>query len=70
MTTLITICAIIQGVLGQNNRRQQPRFQSVVAYAHMSPDESLVSLAMGASICGAKQVGRTSPFKKVGLMGR
>ena len=28
----------------------------------MSPDESLVSLAMGASICGAKRVGRTSPF--------
>jgi len=29
----------------------------------MSPDESLVSLAMGASICGAKRVGRTSPFR-------
>jgi len=28
----------------------------------MSPGESLVSLAMGASICGAKRVGRTSPF--------
>jgi len=28
----------------------------------MSPDESRVSIAMGASICGAKRVGRTSPF--------
>jgi len=28
----------------------------------MSPDEFLVSLAMGASICGAKWVGRVSPF--------
>ena len=28
----------------------------------MSPHESLVSLAMGASICGAKRIGRTSPF--------
>ena len=27
-----------------------------------SVNESLVSLAMGASICGAKRVGRTSPF--------
>ena len=33
-------------------------------------DEFLVSLAMGASICGAKRVGRASPFLKVGLMGR
>jgi len=31
-----TICAIIQRVFGQNNRRQQPRVQSVVAYAHVS----------------------------------
>ena len=28
----------------------------------MSHDEFLVSLAMGASICGAKRVGRASPF--------
>jgi len=28
----------------------------------MSPGEFLVSLAMGASICGAKRVGRASPF--------
>jgi len=64
MTTLITICAIIQRVFGQNNRRQQPRVQTVVAYAHMSPGEFLISLAMGASICGAKPVGRASPFYK------
>ena len=31
-----TICAIIQRVFGQNNRTQQPRVQSVVAYAHVS----------------------------------
>jgi len=35
MTTLITIYAIIQRVFGQN-RRQQPRLQTVVAYAHVS----------------------------------
>jgi len=29
------ICAIIQGVFGQN-RRQQPPLQTVVAYAHVS----------------------------------
>jgi len=28
----------------------------------MSPGEFLVSLAMGASICGAKRVGRASSF--------
>ena len=33
---VITICAIIQRVFGQNNRRQPPRVQSVVAYAHVS----------------------------------
>ena len=33
LTTLITICAIIQRVFGRNNRRHQPRVQSVVAYA-------------------------------------
>ena len=33
---IITICAIIQRLFGQNNRRQQPRVQSVVAYAHVS----------------------------------
>ena len=31
-------------------------------YTPMSPDEFLVSLAMGTSICGAKRVGRASPF--------
>jgi len=31
-----TICTIIQRVFGQNNRRQQPRLQTVVAYAHVS----------------------------------
>ena len=30
-----TICAIIQRVLWQNKRRQQPRRQTVVAYAHV-----------------------------------
>ena len=29
-------CTIIQRVFGQNNRRQQPRVQCVVAYAHVS----------------------------------
>ena len=47
MTTLITICAIIQRAFGQNNRRQQPRVQTVVAYAHVF-DEFFVSLTMGA----------------------
>jgi len=31
-----TICAILQRVLEQNKRRQQPLVQSVVAYVHVS----------------------------------
>jgi len=33
---ITTICAIIQRLFWQNNRRQWPPLQTVVAYAHVS----------------------------------
>ena len=55
MTTLITICAIIQRVFGQNNRRQQPRVQSVVAYAHVSWWVLVINIIMIAYYISTRQ---------------